>query len=92
MSDRVRLTSVPEPRYTIGSKVWCARVEWGTDPLPCPDCLGTGRWSVRSPAGAEAEVNCPRCSGSKAVKVETRKGRVDLLTVGSVRIDTAASG
>jgi len=87
----VRLTEVPTPKWAIGAQVWCSRVEWGQVGVECPDCLGSGKWKVESPAGYHGEVNCPRCSGGGKVKSETRVGKVQLLTIGSVRIDTAAT-
>lgn len=88
--------SVPTPRYQIGDVVFMPRTSTVTDRLPCPDCHGTRRWSVKSPAGLETEIPCPRCSprsfqSNQLPSLEYQKftAWVEPLTIGSIRIDTA---
>lgn len=83
------MNTIPEPKWRIGERIWAAHVEFGLDELDCPDCLGYGKWTVKSPAGTKGEVECPRCGGRKSLKIETRLGKVQQLTIGSIRIDTA---
>jgi len=51
----------PIPKYAIGDTVYVAIVERSVERLPCPDCFGSGKWSVASPAGGEYTTDCPRC-------------------------------
>lgn len=54
-------TLMPTPRYPLGTPVFMATTESTTEKLPCPDCLGTGKWTATSPAGQEFTLGCPRC-------------------------------
>lgn len=55
------LNNAPTPKFAIGDTVYVAVVERTTEQLPCPDCLGTKKWSVMSPAGGEFTTDCVRC-------------------------------
>lgn len=58
----------PKPKYAIGDTVWVATVERSVDKLPCPDCLGSKKWMVRSPAGGEYTTDCPRCQRTYSIR------------------------
>jgi hypothetical protein len=86
--------SVPQPKFKIGDLVHAPRVGWGTKEVPCADCLGKKTWSVTTPAGETFEADCNTCShgfyGSRGFTEEWGDHlKIELLTVGSVRIDTA---
>lgn len=81
--------SLPIPKYTIGDKVWVGRTVQDCEEHPCPDCKGKGTWYWESPAGDTGDVECPRCYGSKVLKMQAYEMLVEELTIGSVRIDTA---
>jgi hypothetical protein len=53
---------LPVPKYKIGDKVWLGTAQSTEGTHPCPDCFGSGKWAVKSPAGLETTVPCPRCS------------------------------
>lgn len=40
-----------------------------THPIPCPQCYGTGRASLISPAGTLRRGPCPRCGGRGVIEV-----------------------
>ena len=90
--------TLPTPKYNIGDKVWLAYIESTMARHPCPDCLGTHKWAVKTPAGVDLTCECPRCSsypprtvaGKEVSPLTYRKweGHVRELTIGSVRIDT----
>lgn len=48
--------------YKRGDRVWAAKVDWCAVEKDCPDCLGTARWKVVLPTGAEWPCECPRCN------------------------------
>ncbi|MFA6125496.1 hypothetical protein [Sphingomonas sp.] len=87
--------NIPTPKYAIGDKVWNYYTTHVEREWPCPDCLGTKKWAVSTPAGGALIVACPRCSGRNIVRempslrYTARTAAVRELTIGSVRIDTA---
>lgn len=81
-------TQLPEIKYEIGQKVWYGCSRSSKEHHPCPDCLGTGKWDVKSPAGTEAKVSCPRCHGSAKLSLYAHAPRVQELTIGSIQVDT----
>lgn len=81
-------TELPEIKYAIGDRVWHATTTQSQEKHPCPDCLGTGKWDVKSPAGTEAEVDCPRCKGHKTLSIYSTAPDIRHLTIGSIKIDT----
>lgn len=97
------MSAVPTPRYQIDQSVWKASTQRKTAQLPCPDCLGSRLWAVRTPAGTQMTTPCQRCAprygmnrtpgNSKipSLMVEVFTPTVSCLTIGSVRIDTAAN-
>lgn len=89
------LQDVPTPKFKIGQKVFHATVESATGKHPCPDCLGSGKWTVTTPAGTEMIAGCQRCgpyssSDIPSLAYQTWEGVVRGLTIGSIQIDTAA--
>lgn len=92
MSDAI--APIPQPRFAIGQIVYVGTAEARTEALPCPDCSGTHLWKALSPAGAEYDVACPRCGGLSRylprLSYTTWVPNVRQLTIGSIRIDTAA--
>lgn len=57
------MDSLPTPKFAMGDVVFYPSIGTKVEPLPCPDCLGTRRWKVVTPAGAEMETECQRCMG-----------------------------
>lgn len=85
--------SIPTPKFEIGQKVWLARYDRVQKELPCPDCLGTRKWKLTTPAGEEFDVTCKRCQSgyNNLPSLETVNwvGTTRQLTIGSVCIDTS---
>jgi hypothetical protein len=57
------MTNIPTPRYAIGDTVFVGNTEQRRTKHACPDCLGTGKWEVTTPAGGKFSAVCLRCSG-----------------------------
>lgn len=53
---------LPTPKYRIGQTVYYPTVECVAEDQACPDCLGTKKWKVVTPAGLELECPCHRCA------------------------------
>lgn len=84
------MTQIPTPRFSIGQSAWSYEVVLVAVPERCPDCLGTARWPVTAPSGRKAVVLCSTCTGGYMRNHKFRAhGSTRLLTVSSVRIDTA---
>lgn len=87
------MSALPQPRFAVGQTVYAWRVERSREAVPCPDCLGSKRWKAITPTGGEFVVDCQRCATftSELPRLErvTHVPRVDRLTIGSVRIDSA---
>lgn len=85
--------TLPAPKFKIGDSVFQAQVEQKTEALPCPDCLDTKQWEVRTPSGQAYKVSCHRCvhnfHGLPIPRVQKYAAAVRQLTIGSVRINTA---
>ncbi len=81
-----------QPKYAIGDSVYGAHAAWLPDKVACPDCLGSAKWSVTTPAGETFEVRCHTCNegweSSGKVRVYDWRPTVQALTIGSVRMDT----
>jgi hypothetical protein len=81
-------------KYSIGDHVFKAWTTTVRKRHKCPDCLGVGKWSCRSPAGDEFSFGCPRCNtryqSNDALSLDYSEFApcVEPLTVGSVRLDT----
>jgi hypothetical protein len=84
-----------ETKFSVGDVVFRATTTQTKKTMPCPDCLGTKKWPVRSPAGKEYETACPRCSARfmsdnrLSLDYWSHDPLVECLTIGSVRTDTA---
>lgn len=82
-------------KFDIGQTVWWAHTGTETRQHECPDCLGTKKWHVISPAGGEFTAPCPRCSTSYRADDEMRLDytvyapRAKKLTIGLIRASTA---
>jgi hypothetical protein len=89
------VTKLPVPRFAIGDTVYVADTVRTRARHECPDCNGTRKWSCKSPAGVEMEMDCPRCQRTAGwndkLSLEFTKHAtvVSALTVGSVQINTA---
>lgn len=87
---------IPHPKYSIGDVVFWPNTVREIELLSCPDCLGTKEWKVVTPAGTELKTKCQRCEpgGFRDLPRPERvvwKPTVERRTIGSIRIDTAAS-
>lgn len=95
--DTMEALEILRPKYSIGDVVYSPVTEKSAEYLTCPDCLGAGKWPIKSPAGEDYELPCHRCKsngfGSSSGKLEVykAKGLTRRLTIGSVRTDTAAT-
>lgn len=83
------------PKYRLGQRVFHASEVSSAAKHPCPDCLGTQAWKIVTPAGMELEASCQRCGSYTSNDIpsltyQTWVASVRPLTIGSVRIDTAA--
>lgn len=85
-----------ESRYSIGDVVFHPRIRSSTKQEPCPDCLGTKLWLAQLPCGEEVPIQCPTCTYGYecrgTIAVCDPYGKVERLTIGSVRLDTAGEG
>lgn len=83
------------PKFSIGDKVFFVSTTTTTGRHDCPDCGGSKVWEAKSPAGQTIEMDCPRCTRrhyDAGLSLDYTKSVpwVRELTIGSVRIDTAA--
>lgn len=89
------MSNIPTPKYKIGDVVYSARRLRLIKTKQCPDCLGQLKWTVTAPSGETWECQCGTClrGWASTGKVEFWEvdGLIEPLTIGSVRIDTAAS-
>lgn len=58
---------LPTPKYKKGDVVYYIEKTTIEHRPPCPDCQGTKLWAVKTPAGEEFNVSCPRCGGGYGV-------------------------
>lgn len=88
-------TAIPEPKYAIGQQVYSAKAEYMPVEHECPDCLGSGKWNVTTPAGETFETRCATCScgyySSGRIKEWKDCPLVQLVTIATVRIDSGDS-
>jgi hypothetical protein len=89
----------PTPKYAIGDTIYVATTERTVDQLQCPDCLGSGKWTVFSPAGGEYTTTCPRCQSTysfsenlPSLKVERWVGKAQARLITGMEINAVASG
>ena len=84
-----------QTRFRIGDVVFKAATVQDSKQHPCPDCLGSRKWTATSPAGGEYTFECPRCStrfqshDALCLTYTVRSPSVAKLTIGSIRVDTA---
>jgi hypothetical protein len=88
------LNDLPTPKFKIGETVYFASSTTTQETLPCPECLGTGKWKIVTPSGAKFSTYCLRCEGRSfndlpSLKYLRHVPKAIALTVGSIRIDTA---
>ena len=80
-------------KYSKGDVVYGASTVREQRRAKCPDCLETRKWSAKSPAGIEYEIDCPRCSSgylsdhNLSLNYLEEVGSVSKLTIGLVRFD-----
>lgn len=92
--DTTAESGLPIPKYSIGDTVYLPTTETTVEPVPCPDCLGTKKWKVVTPAGTEMEAECQRCTGYGRIadlpKPERRveKAGTRRLTIGQITAST----
>lgn len=86
--------AVPTPKFQLGDEVFVPGLDSTTMKHPCPDCGGTGTWTVQSATGANFTIACPRCampySRLPAGMELTYRGyapRVACLHIGQVRME-----
>ena len=81
-------------KFSIGDTVYHAWTTTERKKHRCPDCLGSRKWTVKSPAGREYQFDCPRCNSSyiseRALSLEYSvfSPAVHQRTVGQVRAQT----
>lgn len=84
--------NIPTPKFAKGDKVFFATTYMTKHTVPCPDCDGSGKWPIKSPAGNDFTISCARCYSycepEMALSWPTFEGSVKELTIGSVRLDT----
>lgn len=85
-----------QTKFSIGDTVYAPQAEHETVQVECPDCLGTKTWRAVLPNGEEHDFSCPTCSYGYEVRGTIGsyevQSRVRVLTIGSVRVDTAHVG
>jgi hypothetical protein len=92
------MTTLPTPKFNIGDRVWLPGTNTVKKTHACPDCLGSRKWIVKTPAGSELEAPCQRCaspyrsSDIPSLDYHEHEPYASSLTIGSIRIDTAATG
>ena len=83
-----------QTKFSVGDVVWRAGTTTKKHQHPCPDCLGSRKWTATSPAGKSFEVSCPRCGGGYQSNRDLSLDYtlfapfVERLTIGSVRTNT----
>jgi len=89
------MADLPTPKFKIGDTVYYASLHMETRQLPCPDCLGTQKWTATSPAGDTFDVDCPRCSSmvwrthQSSLKYAVWAPTVQPVTIGFIRASSA---
>lgn len=83
-------------KYSIGDTVFHASTTTERKRHPCPDCLGSRKWTAKSPAGTEYVFDCPRCSASYnsdrdlTLDYTASVPAAKQLTIGSVQFNSAS--
>lgn len=82
-------------KYSVGDTVFRAGTVSERKQHPCPDCLGSRKWTAASPAGTEYQFPCPRCSAQYNSDRDLQLDysafvpSVERLTIGSIQVNTA---
>lgn len=82
-------------KFDIGDTVWHATTVTEKRQHRCPDCLGSRKWKAVSPAGAEFDAPCPRCTASYqsdrslSLDYSVMAPSARRLTVGKIKASTA---
>ena len=80
-----------ETKFEVGEAVFKAGTTIVRKQHECPDCLGTRKWSAKSPGGGEYTFPCPRCGGGYmsnrdlSLDYSVHAPTVERLTIGQVR-------
>ena len=85
---------IPSPKYAIGDVVYKPETSHEPAWVECPDCCGNKTWTAILGTGEEIAIECPTCKrgydeSPGVVQHYECDGRVVMLTIGSVRIDTS---
>lgn len=78
------------PKFAMGQRVFYATHRTQQTMRPCPDCLGSCRWSATTPAGETFEIECSTCSyymGRHDLMFTTYVPHVRALTVGKIGME-----
>lgn len=78
----------PVPKYSVGAHVYGAETELRPLPQVCPDCLGTFKWTITTPAGETFSVDCGTCTYERIIPQHRYFPVTRQLVIGSVRLDT----
>lgn len=82
-----------KPKFEVGEHVYSVRVGWTEKHVTCPDCLGKKEWTVSLPSGEVFQHDCQTCRrgyfSTGQVSEWGDHAHIDLVTIGSVRLDTA---
>ena len=85
---------IPTPKLDVGDSAFVASAGIEPHRVKCPDCLGSGEWSVTAPNGDTWKVGCNTCRHGYehpgTVNSWEVTPKVQSMTVGSVRVDTHA--
>lgn len=83
----------PTPKFSFGQRVFAATTVTTQKSYPCPDCFGSKKWTLVSPAGQHHTTTCPRCSGGSMfpshlkvvpLKYTSHEPKIIPLTIGSI--------
>lgn len=87
------MSDFQQPKFRVGQKVYFGLAIRTPVGYECPDCLGTGKWAITTPAGESWDTWCQTCSssalglGGRLIKYEWQP-EVVIRTIGSIRMDT----
>jgi hypothetical protein len=83
-----------EPKFAVGQTVFWPGRESVKESAQCPDCLGSAKWKVTTPAGTEFEVPCGRCNswGRDIPKHEITRviPKVHSMTITAIQAETGS--
>ena len=79
-------------KFAIGDTIYVPYTQRDQKTAVCPDCKGSKKWEITRHGVVDDKpvvINCEVCSGKGVVADWQNTGQVSILTVGSVRTDTA---